>query len=46
MKRDAKLKHDKLHIFCTIVITKLNSAEKSFFGRFLNPGHTHTRSFK
>jgi hypothetical protein len=46
MKRDAKLKHDKLHIFCTIVITKLDSAEKIFFGRFLNPRHTHTRSFK
>jgi hypothetical protein len=37
MKRDAKLKHGKLHIFCTIVITKLDSAEKIFFGRFLNP---------
>ena len=30
--RNAKLKHGKLHIFCTTVITKLDSAEKIFFG--------------
>jgi len=46
MKRDAKIKQGKLHIFCTSVITKLDSAEKIFFGWFLNPRHTHTRSFK
>jgi hypothetical protein len=43
--RNAKLKHGKLHIFCTTVITKLDSAEKIFFGWFLNLDAL-TRSFK
>jgi hypothetical protein len=43
--RNAKLKHGKLHIFCTTVITKLDSAEKIFFGWFLNLD-VLTRSFK
>ncbi|MGA7976594.1 MAG: hypothetical protein WB975_05125 [Nitrososphaeraceae archaeon] len=43
--RNAKLKHGKLHIFCTTVMTKLDSAEKIFFGWFLNLDAL-TRSFE